>query len=187
MCNIKEKNNKNNNIIEISADYIYFVIVGEKNSLLNLIDDIEKNNKNKNNKNKNNKNKNNIKFIVTRLDIPILFRYNKIQKMITTNLKLDNSIESAQSYAFAQEQFLIPKQKTKFIENDTNKNYMMMMIEYDILRFPKIELTDEDPEKMILDWIKNNIGNIPVKIKKTIKPLSLVGYNNEILVYMAKL
>lgn len=176
MCNIKEKNNKNNNIIEISADYIYFVIVGEKNTLLKLINYIEKN-----------KNINNNKFIITRLDIPILFRYNKIQKMINKDIKLDISIESTQSYAFAQEQFLIPKQKTKFIENDTKKNYMLMMIENDILRFPKIELIDEDPEKMILDWIKNNIGIIPVKIKKTIKPLSLVGYNNEILVYMAKL
>ena len=185
MCNKNKEKSDKNNIIEISADYIYFVIVGKKNTLINLIDDIKKNNRNINDNNNDN-NINIKKFIVTRLDIPILFRYNKIKKMINKNIKLDNSIESAQSYAFAQEQFLIPKTRTKFIENDTEKNYMIMMIEQDILRFPKIELIDEDPEKMILDWIKNNFGNIPVKIKKTIKPLSLVGYNNEILVYMAK-
>jgi len=31
---------------------------------------------------------------------------------------------------------------------------MLMMIENDILRFPKIDLIEEDPEKMIIDWIK---------------------------------
>jgi hypothetical protein len=129
----------------------------------------------------------NIKFIVTRLDIPILFRYNKIQKEVNKILQLDNSIESTQSYAFAQEQFLLPKQNKKFIENDININYMIMMIDDNILRFPKIELIDEDPEKMILDWMKKYNGTIPTKVKKSIKPLSLVGYNNEILVYMAKL
>lgn len=180
MCNKnKEKSDKNTNIIEISADYIYFVIVGEKSNLLNLIDNIENHQKNIKNIDK--------KFIITRLDIPILFRYNKIQRMINKDIKLDISIESAQSYACAQEQFLVPRVKKKFIDNDKERNYMMMMIEQDTLRFPKIELIDEDPEKMILEWIKKHIGDIPVKIKKTIKPLSLVGYNNEILVYMAKI
>lgn len=164
------------NVIEISAEYIYFVIVGKKEHLLEMIHNMEKNNKDINRK-----------FIITRLDIPVLFKYNKIQKLINKNLILDLSIESAQSYAFAQEQFLLPKINKKFIENDTNINHMIMMIDDNILRFPKIELIDEDPEQMIIEWIKKYNGNIPTNIKKTIKPLSLVGYDNDILVYMAKL
>jgi hypothetical protein len=163
------------NVIEISAEYIYFVIVGEKENLLGMIHNMEKINKDINKK-----------FIITRLDIPILFKYNKIQKLINKNLILDLSIESAQSYAFAQEQFLLPKINKKFIENDTNINYMIMMIDDNILRFPKIELIDEDPEQMIIEWIQKYNGHIPINIKKTIKPLSLVGYDNDILVYMAK-
>ena len=62
-----------------------------------------------------------------------------------------------------------------------------MVIDDDILRFPKIDLIDEDPERMIIDWIKKHNGVLPVHIKKTIKPLSLVGYDKDILVYMAKI
>ena len=64
---------------------------------------------------------------------------------------------------------------------------MLMMIENDVLRFPKIDLLEEDPEKMIIDWIKKYNGQVPDIIKHTIKPLSLVGLDDEILVYSAKL
>jgi hypothetical protein len=64
---------------------------------------------------------------------------------------------------------------------------MMMMIDDNILRFPKIDLIDEDPEQMIIDWIKKNYGSVPEHLKKSIKPLSLVGYDNDILVYSAKI
>ena len=174
MCN-KFKSEKTN-IIEISADYIYFVIVGEKKNLENLIKNMEK------------YNKDNIKkFITTRLDIPIINSHCKIEKSCNKKLVLDLSVESAQSYAFAQEQFIFTRSNKKFIENDLNLNYMIMIIEDNILRFPKIDLVDEDPEKMIINWIKYHNGIIPYELKKTIKPLSLIGYNNDILVYMAKL
>ena len=62
-----------------------------------------------------------------------------------------------------------------------------MMIENDILRFPKIDLTEDDPEKMIIDWIKKYYGFVPDIMKNTIKPLSLVGLDDEILVYSAKI
>jgi hypothetical protein len=164
------------NIIEISAEYIYFVMIGNKKDLINFIKNMEQYNK-----------ENNKKFIITRLDIPIIYLYDKIEKKIKKELKLDYSIESAQSYAFAQEQFIFPCDRKKFIENDTSINYMIMLVDDDILRFPKIDLIDEDPEKMIIEWIKKNNGFIPSHLKKTIKPLSLVGYDKDILVYMAKL
>ena len=52
------------------------------------------------------------KFIITRLDIPILFRYDKIKKYHENIEIIDIGTESAQSYAFAQEQFIFPKQNT---------------------------------------------------------------------------
>jgi hypothetical protein len=64
---------------------------------------------------------------------------------------------------------------------------MLMIVDENILRFPKIDLVDEDPEKMIYDWIKKNYGSVPEEIKKTVRPLSLVGYDNNILVYTAKI
>jgi hypothetical protein len=161
-------------IIEISADYIYLVIIGEKETLKDFSKKI-----------KNYSNDKSKEYIVTRLDIPILFRYDKIKKYHNNIEIIDVGTESAQSYAFAQEQFIFPKQNKKFKENDSSINYMLMEIDDNILRFPKIDLVDEDPEKIIYEWVKKNYGSIPDKIKKTIKPLSLVGYDNDILVYTA--
>jgi len=165
-------------IIEISADYIYLVIIGKKKNLKKLAEkmdeccgDCSK------------------KFIVTRLDVPILFNYDKIKKY-NENLDIfdiDTGTESAQSYAFAQEQFIFPRQNKKFKQNDVELSHMLMTIDDNILRFPKIDLVDEDPEKMIHEWIKKNYGSIPDEMKKTIRPLSLVGYDNDILVYTAKI
>jgi hypothetical protein len=163
-------------IVEISADYIYLVIIGNKENLESFSKELENSCKDPNKK-----------FLVTRLDVPILFKYNTIKKKYTNLELIDNSIESAQSYAFAQEQFIFSKQNKKFTEEDTSINHMLMMVDDNILRFPKIDLIDEDPEKMINDWIRKHYGSIPEQLKKTIKPLSLVGYDNEILVYSAKL
>lgn len=172
----KNKNKNKQTIIEISADYIYFVIIGEKKILKDFSKQLETycNDPNKT-------------FIITRLDIPLLFRYDKIKKNYNNIKIIDNAIESAQSYAFAQEQFIFPKQNKKFIEEDKTINHMLMVIDNNILRFPKIDLIDEDPEQMIIEWIKKNYGSIPEQLKKSIKPLSLVGYDNEILVYSAKI
>lgn len=171
--------NQKTNVIEISAEYIYFVMIGAKKDLIDLIKNMKRYNK------ENNNNINKKKFIIAPLDIPIIYLYEKIEKKSNKEIKLDYSIESAQSYAFAQEQFIFPSQKKKFTENDNSNNYMIMLIDDNILRFPKIELIDEDPEKMIIDWFKKNNGFIPSHIKKSIKPLSLVGYDKDILVYMA--
>ena len=56
------------------------------------------------------------------------------------------------------------------------------------LSFPKMELNDDgDPEKTIFDWIKSHTVKIPKSIKKTLKPITLVGTNDEILVFSAML
>ena len=58
-----------------------------------------------------------------------------------------------------------------------------------VLKFPKLNLADnDDPEKIICNWIINNtIKTLNESLKKTIKPISLVGFNDEILVYSAKI
>lgn len=169
--------NKNKQtIVEISADFIYLVIIGKKESLKEFSQKIKKYCKDDTKK-----------FIVTRLDIPILFKYDMIKKNNENIKYIDIGIESAQSYAFAQEQFIFPKENKKFKENDLTINNMLMIVDDNILRFPKINLIDEDPEKMIYEWVKKSYGSIPDEIKKTIKPLSLVGYDNDILVYTARI
>ena len=42
-------------------------------------------------------------------------------------------------------------------------------------------------KKIVLKWVKVNGGKISKNMKKTIKPITLVGFNEDILVYTAKL
>lgn len=176
MINKNHIKNEKNNVIEIIADYIYFVITGDKKELIQLKEILEKKDSES-------------KYIVSRLDIPISFKFKKIEKIFNTKLNIDNGIESAQSYALAQEQFifykLMNKKKIDFESSNDKPKYMLMVINDNILRFPKLELNDEDdPEKIILEWINNKkIENN--NLKKSIKPISLVGFDNEILVYTA--
>jgi len=70
--------------------------------------------------------------------------------------------------------------------------HMLMIIEDDNgvkkLKFPKLELHDQDdPEEVVLEWVKQFGGYVPKSLKKTIKPISIVGYNDDILVYTAKI
>jgi hypothetical protein len=174
----KNKSQKPTSIVEIMAEYMYLVIIGEKDNLKDFVNNL-----------KNNVMDDKKKFIITRLDVPILFEYDKIRNTAKKELIVDMGIESAQSYAYAQEPFILPRvNKKKQLKMDHTENYMLMIIDDNILRFPKIDLTEEDPEKMIIDWMKKyNGGTVPEKFIKTIKPLSLVGFDDEILVYSGKI
>jgi len=177
---------ENCTIMEIVADYIYFVIIGNKEDLVclsklfrqyNDINNISKT------------------YIITRLDIPISYKYEVWENEFNKKIVFDYGIESAQSYAIAQEQFIFSTLKgskhnlSNTKEPDLNEKYMLLILESDnIIHFPKLDLhDDDDPEEIILSWINKIIGHIPDKIKKTIKPISLVGYNDDILVYIANI
>ena len=176
-------------IVEIIADFIYFVIIGEKDQLIELSKAFQKNDKNKT-------------FIITKLNIPISFKHDYWENEFGKKIIFDSGIESAQSYAIAQEQFIfsslrkksatdgkniVTKSKNKHIESIEDK-YMLLILENNILNYPKLELNDDDdPEEIILLWLKKTYGSIPKNIKKSIKPISLVGYDDDILVYVASL
>jgi Na+/serine symporter len=42
------------------------------------------------------------------------------------------------------------------------------------------ESTFLDPKNIILNWAKQNLSKVPKSIKKTLKPITLVGMQNEI-------
>jgi hypothetical protein len=173
--------NKKCTIIEIVADYIYFVMTGTQFE----IEDYCKTLKNK-------YNSNSIEFLSLRIDIPISFTCDKLEKQYGEIL-IENGSESAQSYAFAQDSYIV-KNKTESYSSMFNnrRTHMLMILEKEgkfmKLRFPKLELHDQDdPEEVVLDWVKEFGGSIPKSLKKTIKPISIVGFNEDILVYTAKI
>lgn len=172
--------NKKYTIIEIVADYIYFVITGTQIEIEDYCKILSKKQPS-------------YEFISMRIDIPISFAIEKLEKIYGT-ITIENGTESAQSYAFAQESYII-KNKNDLFESmfNTKRTHMLMILEKNDdnsqkIRFPKLELHDQDdPEEVVLEWVKESSGYIPKTLKKTIKPISIVGYNDDILVYTAKI
>ena len=173
--------NKKCTIIEIVADYIYFVMTGTQFEIEDYCKILKKKYNNIT-----------IEFLSFRIDIPISFSCDKLEKDYG-NIMIENGTESAQSYAFAQDSYIV-KNKTETYDSmfNSRRTHMLMILEKDgnvrKLKFPKLELHDQDdPEEVVLDWVKEFGGNIPNTLKKTIKPISIVGYNEDILVYTAKI
>lgn len=154
-------------IVKIYADCIYFIAVGDKSDISNFVDELNKSNKD-----------NSIKYLASRIDVPLIICCEQIQKKIKKRVEIAPSIESAQSYAFAQ--------------GFKKRSYAILVLEdgedKSTLGFPHLELSDEDdPEELIIKWIKKRVQKVPKGIKKTIRPVTLVGPDEDILVYVAKL
>lgn len=169
--------NKKYTIIEVVADYIYFVITGKFNELNKFIKEFNK--------------YSDRKFITCKIDIPLAFICDKLEKSYNCKIVIESGAESAQSFTFARHSFI--HNKTNNIDDSyTEKTYMLIELEknddYYKIKFPKLELhDDDDPEEVILKWVKGNGASISKNMKKTIKPITLVGYNEDILVYTAKI
>ena len=151
-------------IIEITADAIYLVIVGDKKSIDDII--VALNNTAKC-----------VTYVMTRLDTPIAIKCNELAESLQKEIQLDIGIETAQCYTYA--------------EGYDNKNYMVLSLETlpdkIILSYPKITLSDDgDAEKTIFDWTKKRLGKVPKSIKKSLRPITLVGDQDEILVFSTK-
>lgn len=180
--------NKKYTIIEVIADYIYFVITGPLNSVNKFINNISVNKK-----------YNDRKFIPLRIDIPIAFSCENLEKIHNIKIIIDEGTESAQSFAFARHSFI--HDKSNINEDIINYESIYMLIELELildnnnnedeyykLKFPKLELQDnDDPEEVLLKWVKNSGCKVSNNMKKTIKPITLVGCNEDILVYTAKI
>ena len=158
----------NYNVIEIVADFIYLAIIGDKINIQNYISNIIK--------------KDNTYYFISRINVSVSFKADKLQRKFG-KIIIDEGIERAQSYICAK--------------HNSKSKYMLLCLEkhetYYILKFPKLNLIDnDDPEKIIFNWIIDNtselfINSLQKSLKKNIKPISLVGFNDEILVYSAKI
>ena len=168
--------NKKCTIIEIVADYIYFVITGTEHEIKTFCKTLEKTDT---------KNK----FISLRIDVPISFACDKLEKTYG-KINIETGTESAQSYAFAQDSYIV-KNRNDSDSIFNKRSHMLMCLEYRDdsinLRFPTLELQDQDdPEQVVLSWVRTVSGKVSKTLQKTIKPISTVGFNDDILVYTAK-
>ena len=165
----------NNNIpqsiieIEITAEKVYYTIIGQKKDMKILIDDINKKNI-----------RTNITYIISKLIVPLA-------NIVDNDIILAPSTEQIQCSVLCDCNINEEKEAyallclIKIEDNNNNKSRK-------ILKFPEIDLKDNfEPEKSIIQEIKTIATNIPNPIKNTIRLVDITGSESDILVYTARI
>lgn len=160
-------------VIEVSANYIYLIILGDKKGVTKLVEDLNKN-----------VGKISTTYYATKIDIPLAQEcYDNVVPLLgkdvgsSMSIAMADGAEVAQCYTLAH-----------------GKNYhpdlhMVTMLEQDVLfGFPKFDLANEsDPEKIIIGWFNRNALYVPKGIKKSMEPITVVGQNNDILIVACRM
>lgn len=158
-------------VIEITADYLCLVVLGDKITIEDLITDIKLENPS-----------DPTQYIAVKIDNPTANKCAELSELKelykSKNVVLDDGIETAQCYTYA--------------EGYNNQSYMLMNITEEdskyVLGYPKFELGDEeDPEIIIEGWFKKKVKRLPSGIKKNMKLITVVGPETNILVIATKI
>lgn len=161
-------------VIEITADLLYLIVLGDLTSIEKFINDIKKNNPS-----------DTTEYMPVKIDNPSANKCHDIMSDINDNMMsktviIDDGVESAQCYTYA--------------EGYNNQLYMIMTLnkideqEKYLLSYPKFELVDDgDPDEIVENWFKKKVKKIPKGIKKNMKLITVVGTNANILVIATKL
>lgn len=163
----------------IKADKLFLIITGQKNTLENFINLLNKDNSIE-------------QYIMTKINYPSANRSIELMKdlnsiesvnMLDSYLQkpviIDDGVEFAQGYVNA--------------EGDYNENsYIIQTLlnneTYYTLSFIKFMLEEDDnPESLIEEWFKKKIVKVPNSIKKSVKLITVAGQKSNILVISAEL
>lgn len=148
-------------VIEVTANIIYLIFVGDKASIEKIIKSLTNN-------------KTDIKYFSIKIDTPIAEKCNELSIIQNKQIFIDLGIEVAQCYTYA--------------EGFNKNNYIILTLNDNIISYPKIEIKENNNvEKIIYAWLNKNLINIPKSIKETLKPLTMVGNNDNIIVFLAKI
>lgn len=164
----------NNNIpqniieIEISAEKVYYTIIGKENDMKILLEDINKKNIKKNN---------NTVYIISKLIVPLA---NIIEKFNDKNIMLAPETEQVQCSVLCDCNV-----------KEEKEVYTLLCLKdeggYYSLKFPEIDLKENlEPEKSIIQEMNNIITNVPNPIKNSLRLVDIMGNESDILVYIAR-
>lgn len=162
------KNNKNNNIIEVYADNIYYAIVGSKSEIDNVINIL-----------RTEKVESYVEYMALKTNIPLAKHKEKIEHHKQTEISLDPIVEEA--HACAHSCF------------NSKSSYMIVCLKiienHYILTFPRYIMVDgDDPEKGLIDEFnrlsRNKLNKI---VRSTIRPYDIIGRNRDAILYISVL
>lgn len=161
-------NNLPQNIIEIeiSAEKIYYTIIGKKKEMENLLVEINKKKKNQN-----------ITYIISKLIVPVA----NILDDLDYNVILASDAEQVQCSVLCDCNIKEEKEVyTLLCIFEENNNLT--------LKFPEIDLKENfEPEKIIIEDIKKIVNIVPNPIKNSLRLIDITGIDSDILVYIARM
>ena len=164
-----------NDITVITADFMYLVVIADLKKHESIVSKLNTKNANINN--------DNYKYLITGIDNPcasieddLIYDLFDNDKTKDKCIKFGEGVEPAQTLTFAE---------------GYNKSYHILLEIEELsneicVRYPKLNLEDEtEPEKLISSWIKKK-GLASIMDKLIIRPVNIVGSDNEILVFAAR-
>lgn len=156
------------NVIEIYADFIYYVILGDKEEVDDVARILNKN-----------KADDYVEYISLKSSIPLAKHKEKLEKHKHKLIELDAIVEQAQAYSYTC--------------YDTKNCYMLICLKIIngelILTFPRyIMLDGDDPEKGLLnEFARLSANKLNEKLSSSIRPLDVIGTNNDVILYVSVL
>lgn len=158
----------NSNVIEIYADYIYYLPIGDKEKIdyiKNVLMDISV--------------EKHVEYLSLRTIVPLACHKEIIEKKCNCPIRLDPIVEEAQAHAFAycdlHDSFML--MCLKFIDN----NY--------ILTPPRFVMTDgSNPERgLFKEFSRLSKHKLDSILVNTIKPIAIIGSKKDSILYASNL
>ena len=157
-------------IFEINPEYLYLIILGDKNSIKKIIHDMD-----------NSEMTSDCKYFAIKIDDPLANKCDELlQKSDEFNkpIIIDDGTETAQCHTYAE---------------GYNKNmYMLATLrendKYFVLGYPKFDLDEsENPEIVVEEWFDKRMKKKSSSLKKNMRFVTVVGERTNILVMTTKI
>jgi len=161
-------NGNNIPVIEITANHIYLIILGDKKSIDNLVSDLNERAVSAKNTNSDSSKSYNIsnRYYCTKIDTPLAQEYvetiipeirGKVRDLKQSlTISISEGAEIAQCYTLAQGK-----------EYHRNLHMLTLLEDNCLFGFPKFDLNEEcDPEKIIMNWFKKMHQQYQMDLKK---------------------
>lgn len=158
----------------IKADTLYLIVVGQRNIMDQLINNINNNNPNE-------------KYILTKISTPTAQKSIEIMKQIN-NIEEEDMLNSSTQKTVLIDDGVEFAQGHTYADGTYNENHYILQVltendDHCLLGFLKFILyEDASPEQLIEDWFKKKLGKIPSGIKKNTKLITVAGNKSNILV-----
>ena len=158
----------------IKADTLFLIIIGQKNIMEQLINNI-------------NKNTTTEKYILTKINLPTAQKSIELMKQLN-GVDDDNMLDSSTQKTVIIDDGVEFAQGHTYADGIYNDDHYILQVltennDHYILSFLKFILDDDDnPEYLIEDWFRKKLGKLPNGIKKNTKLITVAGSKSNILV-----